>query len=85
MRSPEIKEDVDTFVTEVIHFINVKDLEVVAAIGQRHQTSGVEVTAVEQVEVGQFWKVSQKLSEGEIWTAVTTVAPLHFVTVSITV
>ena len=85
MGSPEIEEYIDTFVTEVIDFINVENFEVLTGLSQSDEAFRVEVATVEEVEVCEFCKVCQKFCKGEIRTTVTPVAALHLVSVSVTV
>ena len=65
MRPSEIKEEVDTLITEVSHFVNVQNLEVLARLGQRHQTFRVKVSTVEQVEVGQLGEIGKQLHSSQ--------------------
>ena len=59
MRTTEIQEDIDTFVTEVIDFINIENFEVLTGLGQSDEAFRVEVAAVEEVEFCQFCKVDK--------------------------
>ena len=51
MRAPEVQEYLDTFITEVIDFINVENLKVFTRLGESDQTFGLQIAAIEQVEV----------------------------------
>ena len=68
MRAPKVQEDIDTFITEVSDFINVENLKVFTRLGESDQTFGMQIPAVEQIEVLQFWKVGQEFCEVESWT-----------------
>ena len=53
MRAPKVQEDIDTFITEVSDFTNVENLKVFTRLGESDQTFGLQIAAIEQVEVLQ--------------------------------
>ena len=54
MRTTEIQEDIDTFVSEVIDLVNIENFEALTGLGQGDEAFRVEVAAVEEVEFCQF-------------------------------
>ena len=50
-----------------------------------HQTFGVKIPTVEQIEVRKLGEIGQQFGEGKIWATVTGVAALHLMSVSVTV
>ena len=49
--TPQLQEGVDTLVTEVVHLVDVELLEAEAHLSDGDETGGVEVAAVEEVEL----------------------------------
>ena len=49
--APQLQEGVDALVTEVVHLVDVELLEAVTHLGDGDEAGGVEVAAVEEVEL----------------------------------
>ena len=85
MRPSEINEEVETFITKISHFVNVQNFQVLTGLRQSHETFGMKISTVEQIEVGQLGEISQELGEGQVRPTVARVAALHLMGVSVTV